>query len=1251
MTFGFDFLEYGNNTIFVKTSVNIKLSTLSSFLLSLRSSSQSNQNHINSKSNEMREKFYNLGNKPLTDQISYALYYQFFNIKKPISRITAREKALVNSYKTEIRSIQEPNLSKIAQHFRVKFNFWIRPKRNDPELLESTSEYATTIDLLVTNFSDASVRNTDLKVTELSKIDNLRLGFIPDLELLTGKFIKKSIFHLLGLKLNRDPRELIQKWTQTEYGSEGKIKWVHEKHFINLFSVGFTIISKNLVNKNQNVKRLYQSKCEDYILLESRSSFHQKNFIDTRKDFFNMTSGDFIHECPNEKCSFFTLKNSKLQTHVDSCKPGCKITYKQKDMCEDSIREFLVKEKFLPQDLFVNYAVFYDIESLSVNDPSSGPKSKKSQTQVLGTQRVVTISATANFGPEPRTVNFARKSFSKEDYQELLSDFTNHLKKLHMELSVNLPSVITDSIEKIRDILDQDKASLETTGKSILSVARKSKFQQSYSYLRTFLKLRVLGYNSERYDLCLLLPGLIELWGPENIEVIKRGNGFMMLDTDLFRYLDVLNYLAGGRLADFARSWGAEVEKGLYPYELYKTIEDAKNAVQWPNYKYFNNSLAYKNVPNFIEELELGFKKVSHRVSLTEFSEQFSCPEILDQSPDGVSFPENLVFENLDRRFVTSPIDYCEAWEQFEFLISCDQIHNMFDFLQYYNDNDSKILSVAFGNYTKCFWETFRINPMEFFSLSQMSESIMYKEFDKSVNRPYSLSNGELNRLIRESNCGGATIVFGRHAIANPDMIDIISYDKTVWSLKNGQIIRKIVGFDFNSLYGAAMRLELPTGTGFMYTKESNGFRWSSMKPPGSHGFSLEGVEWINFMQTQYPFTEPDGTVHIIRHAMNGPEEEIRFSDQKVAKYSDGMAIFPDGYVEISGEKYFLFYDGCRWHNCNTCDTKCLNHERYDERRSLLSKLGKVITIKGCEWKIQRKNVKFQCKTSHFFRRKTLIQESELLIAIEKGDLFGLVLCDVVSPPSVIEKWTKINFGPVIRHCEVTEDMIPEIILQNLKKKGVKLPVEKTLTVCFHGTQILLTTTMAQFFINQGMIISNIGMVVEFEKAFPLKGFVNKATAERVKATRNKDSQKAELYKRVVNASYGRSGMRTDNRVKVKYQRHTRIIRSEFEKSRTPLRGEFETDLYEIQSERCTIQDKIPVHLNFFILANSKLIILRCLSDLVDTLDTDKIRLQYMDTDSLARFLRTDKFCLNIVSVAKFSKPCLSIQSHRGVNR
>ena len=1170
----------------------------------------------------MREKkFYLLGSKPFKEQISYAFYYKYFKCKKPLGRITVRERNSIQSYLAHINALSVKSLENISTFFRVKLNFWARPQLSEPpELIESVgSDNHDEIDLFITNQTSLPSQPEDLTKIDISTLNDWRLGFIPDLEIFTGNYIKKSIFYLLGQKLNQNPQDLAKKWADSKYGQEGKIKFIHEKHFINFFTIGFTIVNKTLQNRETKLQRIYQSKCEDFLLLQSRTSFHKRNFIDITNDNFNMSSSDYLLECPNEKCSYMTLKPRKLEIHIQGCEPGCKMTYLQRDMCESSIREFLVKEKFIPDDLYVNYAAFYDLEAFSVHDPSH-QKSKGAKTEVLGTQRLVTLSVTANFGPEPRTVNFSRESFSKDDYKKLLTEFTIHLKKLQMNLALCLPSAITESLEKIENILAEDKAALDSTGKSILNVARKAKFQQARRYLESFLKLKVFGYNAERYDLCLLIAGLIELWGPENIDVIKRGNGYMMLQSPLFRFLDAKNYIAGGRLADFARSWGGGVDKGMFPYELYHTIDDAKGATEWPKYINFQNTLAYKNVPNFVEELRLGFSKVSHRVNLSEFSNQLSCPEIFDQSPDGVTFPADLEIANPERRFVTSPLSYCEAWEEFEFLFSCNVIQNMFEYLSYYCDNDTKILAIAFENYSKCFWDTFQVNPLEFFSLSQMSESIMYKEFDKTINRPYSLANGKLNQLIRNSNCGGLTIVFGRHSIANADLIEMTLYHKTVWSLANGQFIRKIVGFDFNSLYGAAMRLELPTGFGFLYEKTPNGFRWSSMRPPGGNGFSLEGVEWINYIQTLAPFTDTDGNVHIIRHALNGPEEEIRFRNQKIAKYNDGRAIFPDGYVVINGEKFFMFYDGCRWHNCNSCDTKCVQHDRDDERRALLSSEGTVISIKSCEWQLKRKTVNFQCRTSHFFRRTTLIKEIELLRAIEYGDIFGLVQVDIQSPPSVIEKWSKINFAPVIRHCEITADMIPDHILSNLKNKGIKLPIEKSLTVCFHGKQILLTTTMAQFFISQGMILSNIGVVVEFEKACPLKGFVNKATAERIKASRDNDAQKSELYKRVVNSSYGRSGMRTDNRVTVQYKRHSRIINSTFEKSRTPLRGEFETDLYEIQSEKTSVVDKIPVHLNFFILSNSKLIILKCLSDFLDHLDCTKVRLQYMDTDSLGRF-------------------------------
>ena len=73
-------------------------------------------------------------------------------------------------------------------------------------------------------------------------------------------------------------------------------------------------------------------------------------------------------------------------------------------------------------------------------------------------------------------------------------------------------------------------------------------------------------------------------------------------------------------------------------------------------------------------------------------------------------------------------------------------------------------------------------------------------------------------------------------------------------------------------LYGFAQMSELPTGHGFLYTRQEDGFRWESMASP--RGWSMEAIEWLNYEQKN--FLNPDGTRQsIIRHSLNGAEVVI----------------------------------------------------------------------------------------------------------------------------------------------------------------------------------------------------------------------------------------------------------------------------------------------------------------------------------------------------------------------------------------
>ena len=404
------------------------------------------------------------------------------------------------------------------------------------------------------------------------------------------------------------------------------------------------------------------------------------------------------------------------------------------------------------------------------------------------------------------------------------------------------------------------------------------------------------------------------------------------------------------------------------------------------------------------------------------------------------------------------------------------------------------------------------------------------------------------------------------------------------------------------------MMMDMPTGPGFCYRRENGGkFRWSSMLVKSK--FSFEAIEWLEFLQTH---ENPEVK---IQHAMNGGE--LRFE-------VDDFVFYPDGYREIGTIQHFYFYDGCVYHECeHFCDINRNSHHvtkrNDDERNRIIEKIGILHKITSCEWIKNR--VSCTKNLSVFFNRKTLISESELHEAICTGKLFGLVQCDIESDDQTIKKFMKLNFPPIFCHREVTEDLVGERIKSLLKENKRKFPLPKQLTLGFHASQILITTEQFLFYHQQGMKLHNFGMVIEYQRDKPLKKFVETVTHHRKQATINKDESKQQLYKLVANSSYGRMGMNLSKQKTVKYISNQSFKPSKhitpFTKYHRHLEGEFDSGYTEIVSSKKTIEDKVPVHMSFFVLANAKLHFLKFIDTMLTHLDTSKVRLMYMDTGKL----------------------------------
>ena len=94
-----------------------------------------------------------------------------------------------------------------------------------------------------------------------------------------------------------------------------------------------------------------------------------------------------------------------------------------------------------------------------------------------------------------------------------------------------------------------------------------------------------------------------------------------------------------------------------------------------------------------------------------------------------------------------------------------------------------------------------------------------------------------------------------------------------------------------------------------------------------------------------------------------------------------------------------------------------------------------------------------------------------------------------------------------------------------LKTRGKKLPKTKQLTCVFNKKQGLFFTPLLRWYLARGLKMTNISLVVEYEKATPLKNYVERLTEDRIRATRDNNTFLAQISKLLVNSGYGRFNM------------------------------------------------------------------------------------------------------------------------------
>ena len=586
------------------------------------------------------------------------------------------------------------------------------------------------------------------------------------------------------------------------------------------------------------------------------------------------------------------------------------------------------------------------------------------------------------------------------------------------------------------------------------------KFQRA---MEKFTALDVFGFNSGKFDLPVIIaPLLIELKkDTSRINVLKKMSSYFSISTSKFIFKDALRFTAPCSYDKFARVWEAPTSKSIWPYSLYSSVEEIKAAKTFPLLSDFESKLKGGSKPDMAIYIS----------AKTEFYRRKLLPR---------GHP--------------------------------DRICSMYGFLRFYNIQDVQPLAMAIENCFSCYDQYFGINAITAMSLPSLASTAMFNNFDKKSPLIFSFSdaNKEINELFRANVFGGLVNTFRRHVATYDTPVPI---PRAARYADNGDPFTSIISLDFTSMYLTCQKKEMPTSPGILWTLTGAKLTKNIMCP--NHSFKAQ--QWLSYKQAADPFLEnADGSRSIIETKYHRGEKYLYNSRTR----TDSWPV--DGYALTShGAKVYEFH-GDRWHlGCPHCQPNVRNFKWLAKKEDILRhgyeleviwecQFDKLLPeIKDIETNIPDILQKFQC-------------EKELLAGVRSGKFFGFLVCNVSSPPAVIEEMK--DFPPVIKRVNITTEYLTNYMKKQIKheKPNAAKFERETLVQCFNAENHLLMTNLAQFYMAKGLKISNVTKFIQFIPNKSLLPFVEHVTSMRIDAEENNLPTKGNTAKIFGNSGYGK---------------------------------------------------------------------------------------------------------------------------------
>ncbi|CAG5111295.1 Oidioi.mRNA.OKI2018_I69.chr2.g5616.t1.cds [Oikopleura dioica] len=923
-------------------------------------------------------------------------------------------------------------------------------------------------------------------------------------------------------------------------------------------------------------------------------------------------------------------------------------------MFTDHTRYDLIYDKILRTNEFHQSFVAFDIETASV-PRSEKEKNISSTTEELSAYKLISIAWHAyNPAGDEYTKKFLwRRGTSQESLFSLLDEFYVDLCDIQEEFNRTLSKKIDN--EKWRLIRLKNSEKFHN-----FPVEKQAELCDRLKYLDDFYSLNVYGWNSERFDLTVIINALTEVvrrrhphllvtkrdkdtrFEPK-MNMIQRGAGTMLASYGNIKFKDMMNLVERGTsLEKFVQSLGLQIAKAVYPYERFKDTDELISYKGFPPYSDFYSSfyipvekevhLVNKfliehcwTIDDLAAEIDVPVEKLN---SLADSFE--CCYENTDENIELLAkkweiqtdeikyFAENslrcFVINEDSKKFFNISLDkYLASKDLFEE----EKCETMLDWLRVYNLIDTDMLSQGIVEYSNQFAEKFNVNIHQYISLAQVAEKIAFGKYARAT-PIYSITDAELRKDIREALTGGMTHVFHRLIELNqPDG----PLPHAARYADNGELFKMIKQLDANSLYPFTLQDSLPCGPGIAVypgdigdaTRAGDvGYFKLNLLYEGKESISLKSLQYLEYLRHQSGVD--------IQHAYH-------IGEKKIGKYS------LDGYYEKDNIRWGVEFYGCYWHKCRSCKIQTnedADEERDKERKKFIEKKIDILKIKReCHFdKFMKRNMadeEFARNAREnwapdwcpFLFHDKKLREKDLIDALIERKVFGFAMVEIEPSKAVYNRYGDLKFPMIFKKTKIERNMLSE----NQKIGNLEMPVsQNTLIYNSGGEKMLLITPLLYFYLDMGYIIKKVHYLLMYNKEKPMAPFVDRLVADRIRyhIAENKVGEK--LSKLVLNIVTGLFGKNVSKYRETKYIDDAdlyRYIRSPLLEKNEIISAEGPTSLVKIVKKKKTQRDSVPTHISAFIYQKSKLVMFNFIDNICTHLKEGSFKLCYADTDSI----------------------------------